>query len=165
MVKTAAPLNGSPTPLRARAKITSHFYAPMHPAWLCCPRAEISRYSRPWASCQTGASTPKNVNLFLREPLNMIKPWIENSLKLTKRERRTKYRLAINIYCIAILPGFVRHRIAITVPADGRIYDPLPRCGRRLTLQGSGHGHILSIHCLRTCTKWRSYVRKRLYPV
>jgi hypothetical protein len=31
--------------LRARAKITSHFYAPIHPA-----------------------STPKNVNLFLREP-------------------------------------------------------------------------------------------------
>jgi hypothetical protein len=41
--------------LRARAKITSHFYAPMHPAW---------------RRCQTGASTPKNVKLFLREPIS-----------------------------------------------------------------------------------------------
>jgi hypothetical protein len=39
--------------LRARAELTSHFHAPMHPAWLCC---------------QTGVLTPENVNLFLREP-------------------------------------------------------------------------------------------------
>ena len=54
--------------LRARAKITSHFDAPMHPAWLCCQSAEISRYSRASTPCQAGASTPENVNLFLREP-------------------------------------------------------------------------------------------------
>jgi hypothetical protein len=42
----------------------------MHPAWLRCERAAISRYANPFAPCQTGASTPKNANLFLREPLN-----------------------------------------------------------------------------------------------
>ncbi|MFW9847420.1 MAG: hypothetical protein ACFFD6_11770 [Candidatus Thorarchaeota archaeon] len=49
--------------LRARAKITSHFYAPMHPTWLRCERAEISRYSCTFAPCQTGASTPENANI------------------------------------------------------------------------------------------------------
>jgi S-methylmethionine-dependent homocysteine/selenocysteine methylase len=28
--------------LRARVKITSHFYVPMHPAWRCCQSAKIS---------------------------------------------------------------------------------------------------------------------------
>jgi hypothetical protein len=55
--------------LRARAKIASYFYAPIHPAWRRCQSAEISRYSSASAPCQTGASTPKNINLFLREPL------------------------------------------------------------------------------------------------
>jgi hypothetical protein len=55
--------------LRARAKITSHFYAPMHPAWRRCQSAEISRYSSASAFCQAGASTPKNGILFLRDPL------------------------------------------------------------------------------------------------
>jgi len=41
----------------------------MHPAWLRCENSEYTQYSCAFASCQTGDSTLKIANLFLREPL------------------------------------------------------------------------------------------------
>ncbi len=54
--------------LRARSKITSHFDAPIHPACDCVARRLNSSLFALLASCHARASTPENVNLFLREP-------------------------------------------------------------------------------------------------
>jgi hypothetical protein len=57
-----------PAILRVRAKITSHFKAPMHPAWLRC---ESLKYLDSPALSRLAMQAPQhlNVNLFLREPL------------------------------------------------------------------------------------------------
>jgi hypothetical protein len=45
----------------------------MHLCLAALRKLEISRYSGAFTPCQTGASTRKNVNLFMREPYAISK--------------------------------------------------------------------------------------------